>query len=186
MDCPPPPTLRTARLLLTPIELTDAEVIQRRFPHWEVVRYLDSRVPWPYPDDGALAYVRDVVLPAMARGEEWHWMIRLASEPDDAIGTISLFDQPDNHRGFWLAPAWQGHGYMSEACEAVNRFWFLTLEKPALRVPKAVPNQGSRRISEREGMRLVGRDEGHFVSGVLPRETWELTREEWLARHAAD
>ncbi|WP_461207942.1 GNAT family N-acetyltransferase, partial [Clostridium sp. DL1XJH146] len=89
--------------------------------------------------------------PAMARGEEWHWMIRLASAPDDAIGNISLFDQPGNHRGFWLAPAWQGHGYMSEACKAVSRFWFQTLEKPLMQVPKAVPNQGSRRISEREG-----------------------------------
>ncbi|WP_440466522.1 GNAT family N-acetyltransferase [Pseudomonas sp. YH-1] len=186
MDSQSPPTLRTERLLLTPVQLTDAPTIQRLFPHWEVVRYLDRRVPWPYPADGALVYVRDVVLPAMARGEEWHWMIRLAPQPDDAIGNISLFDQPGNHRGFWLAPAWQGQGYMSEACEAVSRFWFQTLGRPLMQVPKAISNEGSRRISEREGMRLVGRDEGHFVSGVLPRETWELTREEWLARHADD
>ncbi|WP_236198765.1 GNAT family N-acetyltransferase [Pseudomonas pseudonitroreducens] len=186
MDSHSPPTLRTERLLLTPVQLSDAPTIQRLFPHWEVVRYLDRRVPWPYPADGALVYVRDWVLPAMARGEEWHWMIRLASTPDDAIGNISLFDQPGNHRGFWLAPACQGRGYMGEACDAVNRFWFETLGKPLMQVPKAIVNEGSRRISEREGMRLVGRDEGHFVSGVLPRETWELTREEWLARHAAD
>lgn len=180
------PTLRTERLLLTPLQLADADAIQRLFPHWEVVRYLDSRVPWPYPDDGALTYVRDLALPAMARGEEWHWMIRLASEPGDAIGSISLFDQPGNHRGFWLAPSWQGRGYMTEACEAITRYWFLTLERPLMQVPKAIANQGSRRISEREGMRCIDNSEGHFVSGVLPRETWELTREEWLARHAAD
>ena len=29
---------------------------------WEVVRYLDRRVPWPYPEDGALVYLRDVGL----------------------------------------------------------------------------------------------------------------------------
>jgi len=186
MDSHSPPTLRTQRLLLTPVKLADAEIIQCLFPHWDVVRYLDSRVPWPYPADGALVYVRDMVLPAMARGEEWHWMIRLASEPYSAIGSISLYDQPGNHRGFWLAPAWQGQGYMSEACEAVSRVWFVTLGRPLMQVPKAIVNQGSRRISEREGMRLVACDQGHFVSGVLPRETWELTREEWLARHAAD
>ncbi|UCL85015.1 GNAT family N-acetyltransferase [Pseudomonas sp. HS-18] len=180
------PTLRTERLLLTPLQLADADAIQHLFPHWEVVRYLDSRVPWPYPDDGALTYVRDLALPAMARGEEWHWMIRLASAPGDAIGSISLFDQPGNHRGFWLAPRWQGRGYMTEVCEAVTRYWFLTLERPLMQVPKAIVNQGSRRISEREGMRCIDSSEGHFVSGVLPRETWELTREEWLARHAAD
>lgn len=187
MESPSPtPTLRTARLLLTPVQLADAPTIQRLFPHWEVVRYLDRRVPWPYPADGALVFVRDVVLPAMARGEQWHWMIRLADEPESAIGSISLLDQPGNHRGFWLAPAWQGRGYMSEACEAVNRFWFVTLGRPLMQVPKAIANEGSRRISEREGMRRLGRDQGHFVSGVLPRETWELTREAWLARHAAD
>lgn len=59
----PIPTFQTRRLILTPLELTDAPAIQQLFPHWEVVRYLDSRVPWPYPDDGALAYVRDHALP---------------------------------------------------------------------------------------------------------------------------
>lgn len=63
-----PHTLQTARLTLTPLQLTDASDIQQLFPHWEVVRYLDRRVPWPYPDDGALTYVRDVVLPAIAAG----------------------------------------------------------------------------------------------------------------------
>jgi hypothetical protein len=29
-------------------------------------------------------------------------------------------------------------------------------------------------------MRLIGTDEGDFVSGRLPREIWEITREEWL------
>ena len=48
------PTLYTERLILRPLELADAEAIQRLFPHWEVVRYLNALVPWPYPTDGAL------------------------------------------------------------------------------------------------------------------------------------
>ncbi len=72
------PVFNTARLLLTPLQLSDAPAIQQLFPHWEVVRFLDSRVPWPYPDDGALTYVRDIALPAIAAGHEWHWMISLA------------------------------------------------------------------------------------------------------------
>ena len=42
--------------------------IQELFPHWEIVRYLLNRVPWPYPKDGALQFVRDVALPAVQRG----------------------------------------------------------------------------------------------------------------------
>lgn len=173
------PVFNTARLLLTPLQLSDAPAIQQLFPHWEVVRYLDSRVPWPYPDDGALTYVRDIALPAIAAGHEWHWMISLAAEPEQKIGSICLYDQPGNNRGFWLAPKWQGHGYIREACEVINAYWFETLARPLMQVPKAVENQGSRKVSQREGMRLVETQEGRFVSGPMLKETWELTQDEW-------
>jgi RimJ/RimL family protein N-acetyltransferase len=52
-----------------------------------------------------------------------------------------------------------------------------------MRVPKAAPNIGSRRISERAGMRLIRTDEDDFVAGRFPREIWEITREEWQQRH---
>jgi len=177
------PTLYTERLILRPLELADAEAVQRQFAHWEVVRYLNAAVPWPYPDDGALTYVRDVALPAVAAGTEWHWSIRLKTAPEQLIGSISLMDQTDNHRGFWLAPAWQGQGLMSEASATVTDYWFRTLERPLMRVPKAAPNMGSRRLSERTGMRLIRSDEDDFVGGRFAREIWEITREEWLDRH---
>lgn len=176
------PTLETSRLILTPLQLSDAPAIQQLFARWEVVRYLDSRVPWPYPDDGALAYVRDIALPAMAAGREWHWIIRLASDPTQSIGSISLYDQPGNNRGFWLGPQWQGKGYMREACEPINAYWFETLARPVMQVPKAVANHASRKVSEHEGMRLIGTKEGNFVSGPLLKEIWEMTRAEWLQK----
>jgi RimJ/RimL family protein N-acetyltransferase len=179
------PTFQTRRLILTPLALTDAPAIQRLFPHWEVVRYLDRRVPWPYPADGALTYVRDHALPAVAAGREWHWMIRLAEEPTQRIGNISLYDQPGNNRGFWLAQQWQGKGYMREACAVVNGYWFETLERPVMRVPKAVGNLASRKISEREGMRMIGTQQGDFVCGALLKEIWEMTLEEWSRAKAA-
>lgn len=180
MECQP--TLFTSRLILTALQLTDAEAVQRLFPHWEVVRYLDKRVPWPYPEDGGLAYVRDVALSAMAAGREWHWMIRTRLQPEHIIGSISLYDQPGNHRGFWLAPQYQGNGYMREACEIINSYWFETLSRPVMQVPKAVANNASRKVSQHEGMRLIGRRDGHFVAGPMELEVWEITRSEWLAR----
>ncbi|MGY2190056.1 hypothetical protein D3C87_1281280 [compost metagenome] len=177
------PTLYTERLILRPLELADAEAIQQQFPHWEVVRYLNAFVPWPYPADGALTYLRDIALPAIARGEEWHWSIRLKTAPDQLVGNVSLMTEQDNNRGFWLGPQWQGQGLMTEASEAVTRFWFETLGREVLRVPKAAPNIGSRKLSERTGMRLVRTAEGNFVGGRFPKEIWEITREEWLQQH---
>jgi len=71
---------------------------------------------------------------------------------------------------------------MTEACEAVTTFWFEVLKQPLLRAPKAIVNQASRRISVKQGMRIVGREERDYVIGRLPSEIWEITAEEWRAR----
>jgi RimJ/RimL family protein N-acetyltransferase len=177
-------SLETARLLLRPLELADAEQTQRLFPHWEIVRYLANMVPWPYPADGALTYYRDVALPTMERGEAWHWSLRLKTDPAQLIGSIGLLTNEDNNRGFWLGLPWQGSGLMSEATEAATDYWFDELGFAVMRVPKAVANVASRRVSEKNGMRLVAVIEKDYVSGRLPTEMWEITREEWLARRA--
>jgi [ribosomal protein S5]-alanine N-acetyltransferase len=176
------PTIATPRLILRPLDLSDAEAVQDVFPQWEIVRYLANKVPWPYPADGALAFIRDIALPSIQQGTGWHWSIRPKAAPEQLIGVISLRDEPGDNRGFWLDPAWQGQGLMAEACAAVTDYWFETLERPVLRAPKATANVRSRRISERSGMRLIETDERDYVSGRLPSEVWEITREEWRTR----
>ena len=176
------PTLETPRLVLRPLKLADAPQIQILFPQWEIVRYLRNAIPWPYPADGALQYVRDMALPAIARGEAWHWTLRLRTEPKQVIGFISLIKGKTENRGFWMSPPWQGRGLMSEACDAVTDYWFNVLKFPVLRVPKAVANAASRRISEKQGMRVVATEERDYVGGRFLSETWEITAEEWRAR----
>ena len=180
------PPLETARLVLRPMALEDADQIQDLFPHWEVVRHLDAVVPWPYPPDGALTYIRDMALPAMARGEQWIWTLRLKSEHDRVIGSIALNDAPGagTNRGFWLGLPWHGRGLMTEAADAVTDYWFDVLKQPVLRVPKAVANTTSRRISEKQGMRVIEVGERDYVSGRLQAEIWEITAEEWRGRRA--
>jgi ribosomal-protein-alanine N-acetyltransferase len=176
------PTLTTSRLILRPLDLGDVDAVQSTFPKWDVVKHLAAHVPWPYPDDGALTFIRDMALPAMRAGTAWHWSIRPRVSPEQLIGEIDLADKSDDNRGFWLDPAWQGHGLMSEACAVVTAFWFETLERPVLRVSKAIANVASRRISERSGMRIVETGERDYVSGRLPAELWEITLEEWRSR----
>jgi [ribosomal protein S5]-alanine N-acetyltransferase len=130
------PTITTSRLILRPLDLADADAVQAVFPQWEIVQFLTKKIPWPYPDDGALTFIRDIALPAMLQGEGWHWSIRPQLVPEQLIGVIGLMDKPDENRGFWLDPVWQGRGLMSEASTAVTDYWFETLERPVLRVPK--------------------------------------------------
>jgi RimJ/RimL family protein N-acetyltransferase len=179
------PELLTERLVLRPLELADAVQVEPLFAQWEVVKYLNGKVPWPFPEDGALEYYREVALPAMARGEEWHWTLRLKTEPDKVIGAIGLMkpgaagNPEENNRGFWLDPQWQGRGLMTEAVVAVNDYWFEVLGFEMLRAPKAVANAASSAISRKTGMRLVEVKLGEYVSGRLETEVWEITREEW-------
>ena len=173
--------LETDRLILRPLELADAPQVQMLFPQWEIVKYLLNVVPWPYPSDGAETFFRSVVLPGMARNEYWYWTLRLKTALEQIIGAVQLNVGHDN-RGFWVGLPWQGQGLMAEACDAVTNYWFNVLGFPVLRVAKAIANTASRRISEKQGMRVVGVEDRDYVCGRLPAEIWEITADEWRAR----
>ena len=98
------------------------------------------------------------------------------------IGSINLMKKENNNRAFWLGLPWQDQGLMTEACDAVTDYWFYVLNFPVLRVRKAIANVASRRISEKQGMRVVFTEERDYVSGRLLSEVWEITAEAWRAR----
>ena len=175
------PTLTTERLILRPLELSDSEAIQNLFPHWEIVKFLTTAVPWPYPPDGAFSFIRDRALPDMEQKRAWHWSLRPKANPDTLIGVASLRDSPEDNRGFWIAQEWQRQGLMTEASDEIARYWFEVLQRPTLRIPKAAVNAGSRRISEKAGMRVIRSEERNYVSGRYLTEIWEITAEEWRA-----
>ncbi|MFT4628846.1 MAG: ribosomal-protein-alanine N-acetyltransferase, partial [Myxococcota bacterium] len=81
-------TLTTERLILRPIAQSDAPAIQREFATWDIIQHLTLRVPWPYPDDGAEVFLRDIVLPAMADGRVMAWAIVRKGGPGELIGFL--------------------------------------------------------------------------------------------------
>jgi RimJ/RimL family protein N-acetyltransferase len=179
------PSLHTPRLTLEPLTLADAPAIQRAFPHWEIVRMMAGTIPWPYPRDGAYAYLSNVALPDVTAGKSWHWSLRPQTAPDTLIGVVSLMTAEDDNRGFWMARDWQGQGLMTEASDAATDFWFDILGQPVLRVPKASDNIASRRISERTGARILRSEERQMVAGPMMCDIWEINRTEWHAYRKA-
>jgi RimJ/RimL family protein N-acetyltransferase len=184
---PPTPVLQTPRLVLRPLRSKDAPVIQKRFPHWQVVQWLDAKVPWPYPPDGASTFVA-TCLEEMACGAKSHWAIVPRTGPADLIGVISLW--PDDgvqrdQRGFWLDPAFQGRGLMTEAADRVTDYAFRELAWPHLWLSNAQGNAASRRIKEKQGARLVDLGIRKFVGGETSQMIWRLSRDDWLARRDA-
>ena len=119
------PVLETPRLLLPPLSLSDVAGIQEHFAHWEIIQHLSERVPWPYPADGAKQFVTDVCLPAIERGVQLIWAIRLKTQPNETIGLIDYrWEDNDGYgnRGFWLAQHLHGQGYMTEAITALQDY----------------------------------------------------------------
>jgi [ribosomal protein S5]-alanine N-acetyltransferase len=179
---PPTPVLESARLILRPMRAADAAVSQQLFPHWDVVKHLNARVPWPYPADGAAQNMVETLL-EMKRREKFQWAITLKGGGDELIGRISLW--PDDGesremRGFWLGQAYWGRGIMTEAAERVTEYAFRDLGWPHLWLRSGVENAASHRIKEKQGAVIVDRVPAAFVAGPGETTIWLLKREDWL------
>lgn len=61
--------LTTSRLILRPVQMSDVAIEQKIFPDWEVVKYLNAKVPWPFPDNGVEQYFTETLFPAIACGD---------------------------------------------------------------------------------------------------------------------
>ena len=178
----PTPILETARLVLRPLRLEDAPVVQHLFPHWDIVCWLGAVVSWPYPADGGESYLRGL-LERRAHHERFDWAICLKEQPEDLVGMINMWadNGSRDQRGFWIAREYQGRGLMTEAAERVTEFAFVELGWPQLWLSNAEGNLASRRVKEKQGAELVAREPQRFVCGEGMREVWLLKREAWLA-----
>jgi ribosomal-protein-alanine N-acetyltransferase len=181
---PETPVLETERLILRPPRESDVPATQRRFPQWEVVRWLHNEVPWPYPDDGAAQHWRRM-RGEMERREKSHWAITLKGGDDELIGLIVLWaddGETRDQRGFWLDPAFWSQRLMTEAANRVTDYALVELGWPHLWLNNAEANVASHRVKEKQGATLVDRSPRDYVSGPGTKVTWLLTREAWLAQ----
>ncbi|RYG36423.1 N-acetyltransferase [bacterium] len=173
-------TLETPRLLLRPVQFSDAPRIQLQFPNPNLLRYLNSTLPIPYPEDGAVEFLSRIV-PRVESREEYTWAILRKDQPNEGlIGLIALTPQGENdHRGFWLGESYWRQGYMKEAVTAVNDFAFDELQMEYLLLNNAEPNLASHRLKEFSGAEIIDRFEQEFVGGTFTSVRWKLTAEAW-------
>jgi ribosomal-protein-alanine N-acetyltransferase len=178
------PTFETKRLILRGVVENDALSWQKYFDDYEVIRNLSAHVPWPYPKDGVLSFLKNSILPAQGK-DQWAWGIFLKGAPDELIGVVHLWrDGRPEHRGFWLGRKHWGKGYMTEAVERVMDYAFDELSFDVLVFANAVGNVGSRRVKEKTGARLLRVEPAKFVDPKFTEhEIWELRKEDWQLRN---
>jgi RimJ/RimL family protein N-acetyltransferase len=174
----------TRRLILRPLQTSDAAAIYPLFNDWDVVRYL-AMPPWPYALSDAEAFVRLVTDPAN-HDAEITFAITLN---DKLIGTIGVREKPraelDREApsiGYWLGKTYWSQGYMTEALRAMIAHVFALTRADAIYCGAFADNIASLRVQEKVGFvhagdtTLFSRPTGHelaHVNTVLTRASYE-------------
>jgi RimJ/RimL family protein N-acetyltransferase len=163
-----PVDIATERLRLRRFNRADAALIELYCSDPRVAR-MTERIPHPYPPGLAESFIRRV---AAGTADEVGWAIDAGEgEENGMIGTIMLrLPAPGTARiGYWLAPAYWGTGYATEAAEAVVGF----AERARLREVTArvfQDNAASIRVLLRAGFAYTGDGETWSVArgGMVP------------------
>ena len=150
------PELRTRRLILRQLEANDAAAIAdlggRDF---EIVRWLTG-ASWPYVEGEAEDFVKKIV-GTNPMETEAVFVVTLGGV---FIGVAAiqapgdLEDLPDLPTvGYWIGRAFQGHGYATEAVEAVLEWAFETYDAEAVAARAFEDNSRSRALLRKMGFK---------------------------------
>jgi RimJ/RimL family protein N-acetyltransferase len=169
--------LRTERLFLRPPWPEDAPELARAIGQEAVVRML-ARVPWPYSEEHAHAWIavaRDPCLPTL--------LITLPAEGGRIVGSVGLHvDGAEVEVGYWVAPADWGRGYATEALSGLLALARLAGHRRIVG-RHAADNPASGRVLRKAGFRPTGRSRP-FRS--LGRGAAQLTGPEYALELAED
>lgn len=160
------PDLETERLVLRPMQVSDADDMFRYASRRDVTEFL----LWsPHPTKG---YTEDYLRCIRARyriGEFYDWAV-VEKASGRMIGTCGFtrFDPPHNSAeiGYVLSPEYHGSGYATEAARRVIEYGFdeLGLHRIEARFMKG--NDASLHVMDKLGMTFEGyRRDGMLVKG---------------------
>ena len=179
------PRLATPRLVLRPMELSDAPQIQLLAADREIAA-TTMTIPHPYPEGGAETFIR------MQREEfanQKAIAFAIARREDDLlIGTIGIMLKPEDARGeigYWVGVPYWGQGLVTEAAARVLQFGFEELGLNRIYAQHFHTNPASgavmrKLVMKHEGvLRQHGRKWGEFVD----YHCYAILRDEYFAEN---
>jgi glyoxylase I family protein len=174
------PVLKTARLILRPIRMSDAHALfplfsdPKSMEHW-------SHAPLTHFEQMQTRVAHN--LPPLSKPG---FSFAITKDGERALGWINFYNE--NHAvaglGYILTPTERGQGLVSEAVEAMLEHGFKTLKLHRVYLDIDPQNERSIAVAERAGFRQEGtlrqaffRD-GEYLDSVF----YAMLYEEWLAR----
>jgi RimJ/RimL family protein N-acetyltransferase len=165
-------TIRTERLILRPLELSDSARISTFTRDWDVAR-MTSSIPFPQPAISVEGYL----LIEQARRPLAKDHTFAAHLPGiGLIGVVSAHVRGKNYRGnhveigYWIGKPYWGQGYATEAARAVADF-AASLDKGPVVARHYTDNPASGRVLEKIGFAYSGERQPSFSlarGGVAP------------------
>ena len=174
-------TLRTKRLLLRPLQDSDADALLGVFSDPAVMRYW-STPPWESIDQAKSMIDRD--FKAMATGEYLRFGIE-RTEDNAFIGMCTLFALSEQCRrgevGYAMASHAWGQAYMDEALRALLNYGFSELKLNRVEADIDPRNEASARSLERLGFKKEGHLRERWIVGNEVSDTalYGLLHHDW-------
>lgn len=172
--------LRTDRLVLRPLQETDADALFMIFSDEKVMRYW-STLPWTSHEPARAMIARD-----LAQTSKDHLRLGIEAAQDKRlVGTCTLFSINATCRraevGYGLASVAWGQGYMNEALRALLDYGFHQLNLNRIEADIDPRNEASARTLERLGFQKEGYLRERWIVGDEISDTalYGLLQREW-------
>jgi 8-oxo-dGTP diphosphatase len=140
---------------LEPVGARHVARMQQLVAHPDVLR--TTRLPDPYPADGAAVFVEAVQGP-MSRGEEFVYAV--IADGVGFVGNCGLHDIDPSNRsielGYWIGREYWGRGYGSAAARQAARIALTELGFAEVVAHALEDNVASRRVLEKAGFVFQG------------------------------
>lgn len=150
-------SLETERILIRKLKLSDADDIYANIKGKVMARWTIA-LPHPYPQDGAVKYIRRTQRQWRA-GKGYAFGI-VSKETERVIGGASLARVDHKHKcgelGFWIARRHWSQGLTTEAVQLVLRFAFEQLKLHRIYASAFEANIASWRVLEKCGFKREG------------------------------
>lgn len=180
-------SIETARLLINPLQVSDAPGIFSGRTNPTTNAFL----PWkPKTLEEVEEHIRKASLIPPNTPESWHLLGTRLKESGELIGDIGIhFIGPQNRQaeiGYMLLEGYQGKGYATEGLRAVLGFLFSTYKKHRVTAAVDPSNSKSIQLLRKAGMR----QEAHHLKSFWMDGEWlddmifAILREEWEQQHA--
>ncbi|WP_405879507.1 GNAT family N-acetyltransferase [Streptomyces sp. NBC_01136] len=166
-----PVTLETARLLLRPFALSDADAVYAACQDADIQYYTPA--PTPFRREDAEKYVAETAPRGWATDHD-HILGAFRSDNGALVGSFCLTELSRGvyELGYWAAKEQRSRGYSAEAARALCDWGFTTLEAHRIEWWAMAGNVASGALAEKLGFTVEGTLRNRTMVNGEPHDWW--------------